>query len=71
METSWDESRIGPDSSGLKEAAARRESGGRGQEREGELERGDSHVYILFLSDFDSKAPWPSLTSALIILGMM
>lgn len=81
METSWEGSRIGPNSSGLKEAAAWRESGGREQEREGEPERGDSHVYrnvrskrqlyLLFLSDFDSEVPWPSLPSALTVLGLM
>lgn len=38
--TIWGESRIGPNSSGLKETAAWRENGGRGQEREGELEGG-------------------------------
>lgn len=46
MQTSWDESRIVPNSCGLKEAVAWRESSGRGQAREGGLERGDSHVYI-------------------------
>jgi len=45
METGWDESRICPNSSGLKEAAAWGDSGGREQEREGELERGDSRGY--------------------------
>lgn len=80
METIWDESRIGPNSSGLKEPATRRESGGREQNR-GELERGDSCVYrrvrnehqlnLLFLTDFDNEVPWPSLTSAIISLVLM
>lgn len=81
METIWDEGRIGPNSSGLKEPATWRESGGREQKRGEELERGDSCVNrrvrnehqlsLLFLADFDNKVPWPSLTSALISLVLM
>lgn len=70
METSWDESRTGPNGSGLNEAAAQRESGEGDQEREGELERRNNCVYrrmtnehqlhlLLFLSDFDSVVAWP------------
>lgn len=81
METIWDESRIGPNSSGLKEPETWRESAGREQRKGEELERGDSCVNkrvrnelqlnLLFLTDFDNEVPWPSLTSALISLVLM